>query len=292
MKELVAEPILQARAKLGEGSIWNAEQGVLHWVDIDSFLIHTFDPSTGVDRAIDVGNYVSTVVRRSAAYGGGFMVGLGRSFAHVSDAGVITMVCEVEPLATNRLNDGKCDPSGRFFCGSMAFDLRPQAGGLWILDLKQKAHQVLSDVTCSNGLVWTADARVMYYIDTGLNRLDAFDYDVETGAMTNRRPVLKNTFGGHFDGMTIDSDDNLYICAWQGGAVYKIDPRNGDLLARITVPGVKNVTSCAFGGARLSDLYITSASENADVNEEPNAGALFKVVLSDAQGVPAFEYQG
>jgi sugar lactone lactonase YvrE len=132
----------------------------------------------------------------------------------------------------------------------------------------------------------------MYYIDSNTGTIDAFDYDIETAAISNRRIAATNLWGGYFDGMTIDSEDNLYVAVWQGGAVRKINSRTGKLLATITVPGVKNITSCAFGGENLDELYITSSAHNADLKDEPNAGALFKLKLTDSHGVPAFEFKG
>jgi sugar lactone lactonase YvrE len=290
--QLVAEPILQAKAVLGEGSIWDPMLQVLYWVDIDKFQLHTFDPATGQDSFVNLGRHVGTVVKRSAGGGGGFIVALPDQFAHVDSVGKITAIADVEKGLGNRMNDGKCDPAGRFWCGSMNFKFLPGAGNLWMLDTDHQVHHKLGNVTCSNGLVWTGDGKRMYYIDTFTRHLDVFDYDVSTGAIENRRIAVENTWTGHFDGMTIDADDNVYIATWAGGAVLKIDPRTGDLLARIEVPGVKNVTSCAFGGAKLNDLYITSSANGADLEEEPNAGALFRIRLADAAGLPAFEFQG
>ena len=290
--QFVAEPVLQARAVLGEGAIWDSERQVLYWVDIDKFLVHTFDPASKEDSFIALDTHVGTVVKRSSKKGGGFVVGLGNQFAQVDDKGNAIALAEVEKGLGNRLNDGKCDPRGRFWCGSMNFKFLPGAGNLWMLDTDHKVHHKLGHVTCSNGLVWTGDGRLMYYIDTFTGRLDVFDYDIDTGAIENRRAAVENTWGGHFDGMTIDADDNVYIATWAGGAVLKIDPRSGELLAKIVVPGVMNVTSCAFGGAKLNDLYITSSANGADLKDEPNAGALFKITLTDAVGLPAFEFQG
>ena len=290
--QLVAEPVLQARADLGEGAIWDGDKQVLYWVDIDNFLLHTFDPVTGNNTSIGLGAHVGTVVKRSSAKGGGWIVALPNAFAHVDSHGKMTILVEVEETPENRMNDGKCDPAGRFWCGSMNFHLAPRAGNLWMLDKDRNVHHKLSHVTCSNGLVWTKNAKLMYYIDTFTGHLDVFDYDVATGAIENRRVAVENTWGAYFDGMAIDADDNVYIALWDGGAVLKIDPRTAELLARIEVPGVKNVTSCAFGGAKLNEMYITSSGKGADPEAEPNAGALFKITLDDAVGVPAFEYQG
>lgn len=289
MLELEAEPILKISAVLGEGSLWDWERNVLLWVDIDQFLLHTYDPATGNNTSVNVGDYVGTVVKHA---GGGFVVGLGHRFAHVDEKGKVSTICEVEKNTGNRMNDGKCDPSGRFWCGSMDFNLAPGKGNLWMLDADRHVHHILGNVTCSNGLVWTSDRRLMYYIDTPTGHLDVFDYDDETGAISNRRVAVKNQWGGHFDGMTIDAEDNVYIAAWGGGAVYKIDPQKGTLIAKINVPGVKNVTSCALGGPNMNDLFITSSGKNANPSSEPNAGDLFKIRLDGTTGVRAFEYHG
>jgi sugar lactone lactonase YvrE len=289
---LTAEPILQARAPLGEGAIWNYRDNVLHWVDIDDFKIHTFDPATNQDSSIDVGEYVGTVVRRAPECGGGFIVALTQTIAHVDDAGKVTKLADVDEPPRNRSNDGKCDPAGRFWFGSFNFDLTPGACNFWMMERDHTLHHKLDKIGVSNGLVWTADQSTMYYIDSLSQRLDAFDYNIETGRISNRRSTVKNSWGGYFDGMTIDAEDNVYIALWEGGAVLKLNPRTGKLIERIEIPGCGNITSCAFGGPRLSDLYITSSAKDAKAGNEPNAGALFKITLSDTEGCKAFEYRG
>src|SRR5262249_12373494 len=164
-------------------------------------------------------------------------------------------MAELKETKANRSNDGKCDPSGRFWCGSMTFDFTPGGGNLYMMDHDHNVSLKLDNVTTSNGIVWTKDAETMYYIDTGKNQLDAFDFDNATGEIKNRRVAVSNRWGGYFDGMTIDTEDNVYIAIWGGGKVLKIDPKSGELLDTIKVAGVKNVTSCAFGGADLHDLY-------------------------------------
>jgi sugar lactone lactonase YvrE len=289
---LVAEPILQAQAALGEGAIWDGDQGVLHWIDIKKYLLHTFDPKTGQNTSINVGSPIGTVVKRAAEHGGGFIISLPEKFAHIDSLGTLTVLCELEKGLGNWMNDGKCDPAGRFWCGSQSLDFAVSSGNLWMLDIDHTPFHKLGNVTCSNGIVWTRDAKLMYYIDTVTGNVDAFDFDINSGAIANRRIAFRNIWGGYFDGMTIDADDNVYIAIWQGGAVYKINPKNGQLLSTIKVPGVKNVTSCAFGGPHLNDLYITSSNDGAKPGEEPNAGALFKITLTDVQGLPSFEFKG
>ncbi len=296
-----AQPVLQARASLGEGAIWDSDRSVLYWIDINKNLLHCFDPATGSDGAVDLGEKPGCVVRRSDKMGGGFVLGLPGKFATLKDQKfsaepVPTQFAVIatleENIATNRMNDGKCDPAGRFWCGSMVNDFSHPGANLWMLDKDHDLQLKLSDVTISNGIVWNAAHDTMYYIDTKTNKVDAFNYDNDTGAINNRRTAVVNSSGGHFDGMTIDSDDNIYVAIWEGSAVRKFNPVSGELLATIKVPGVKNVTSCAFGGDKLQDLFITSAAEDANLEEQPNAGALFKISLPDCRGLPANQYLG
>jgi len=287
--ELIAQPVLMAKAALGEGAIWDSQKGVLNWIDIDGFTVNTFDPQSRKNTVIKLPTHVGTVVKRKQ---GGFLVGMGREFAHVDEAGKISVLAQLDEPETNRLNDGKCDPAGRFWCGSMAFDFKPGAGKLYMMDLDHSVQVKVDAVTISNGIVWTADASTMYYIDTKSGHIDAFDYDIATGAITNRRIAVKNSWDGYFDGMTIDTEDNVYVAMWEGSCVLKINPKTAELLAKINVPGALNITSCAFGGADLRDLYITSAIASADAAKYPNSGDLFKITVPDAQGLPAFEYGG
>jgi sugar lactone lactonase YvrE len=289
---LIAEPILNAHAELGEGAIWNCDEGVLHWVDINRFLVHSFNPKTGKNVTINVGAHVGTVVNRSAKHGGGFVVALPNKIAHVAADGKISVLANLEEPPSNRLNDGKCDPAGRFWFGSMDFDFAPGKSQLYMMDHDLKVISKLDGITISNGIVWTSDHKRMYYIDSGTNALDVFDYDIESGAISNRKPVVENKWNGVFDGMTIDKDDNLYIALWGGGAVLKIEPTSGSLIEKITVPGASKVTSCAFGGDELNDLYITSAAENIDPEKEPHAGSLFRLHLDTAKGVRADQFLG
>jgi sugar lactone lactonase YvrE len=289
--ELIARPVLEAHAALGEGPVWDSQKSVLHWVDINNNRVHTFNPESGNDTFIDVGEKVGCLVKRCARGGGGFIVSLPETFAALN-GDQLSPIAKLEQGLGNRMNDGKCDPAGRFWCGSMHPDFTEGAGNLWMMDTDLSVEKKIEGVTISNGVAWSADATTMYYIDTPTGQVDAFDYDIATGAISNRRLAVKNSWGGYFDGMTIDGEDNLYIAVWGGGCVLKINPRSGALLAKIIVPGVKNVTCCTFGGNDLKELYITSSGEGADLKEEPNAGALFHISLPDSQGLPAFEFLG
>ncbi|NUQ66630.1 MAG: SMP-30/gluconolactonase/LRE family protein [Pirellulales bacterium] len=287
-----AELLLDARAVLGEGALWDASRRRLLWVDIEGREVHIFDPAGGDDVAIDVGQEVGTVVPRAR---GGLVLGLRRGIALLDPASrELTMLADPEShLPDNRFNDGKCDPAGRFWAGTISHRRQPDAA-LYRLDPDLSVRRVLEGVVNSNGLAWSLDARAMYYIDTGTHRIDAFGYDRDTGAIRNRRTVVDVPDAmGKPDGMTIDADGMLWVAHWGGGRVNRWDPGTGRLLSTVLVPASRT-TSCAFGGPDLATLYITTARTGMTAEAlaaEPQAGALF-AVRPGVQGLPAFEFAG
>jgi sugar lactone lactonase YvrE len=295
--EVNANPILDANAVLGEGSLWNWRDQILHWVDINGSSVHSFDPSSRLDTSFDIGSenggFVSTVVRRSPAQGGGLIVALKLSIAHINESsGQIQKIVDIPEPASNRLNDGKNDARGRLWIGSMNLEERERAAALYMVDTDLSVHKKLSDVGLSNGIAWSRDNRTMYYIDTALNRIDEFDFDLQSGNIENRRVLVNNAWGGHFDGMTIDDADNIFVAIWAGARVLKLSCKTGELLGTIHVPGALNVTSCAFGGVDLNQLFITSSGEGANREIYPHAGSIFVVNDIDSRGLPAFEFAG
>jgi sugar lactone lactonase YvrE len=272
---------LDARALLGEGAIWNAALQRLHWVDIEAHRVFTYDPATGENRACDVGQKVGTVVPRR---GGGLMLALHEGFAALDpDTGRLRLLPrppEHDPAAA-RFNDGKCDPAGRFWAGTMVLQKGPNPPGrLYRLDADGSMHVMLRGVGTSNGLAWSLDRRTLYYIDTPLQRVDAFDYDDATGTIADRRPVIRIPPGiGRPDGSTLDAEGMLWIAMWDGWGVTRWDPRTGRMLQSIPLP-VARVTSCAFGGPKLDTLYLTSACQGLTREQlatQPLAGGLFQV---------------
>jgi sugar lactone lactonase YvrE len=209
--------------------------------------------------------------------------------------GKVQMVASVSGLpARIRFNDGKCDPAGRLWAGTMELQGEPEMGALYRLDPDRRVHQILDRVTISNGLAWSHDRRRMYYIDTPTFTIDAFDYDLTTGHITNRRvaATVPKDFG-YPDGMTIDGEDMLWVAHFGGGRVTRWKPATGQLLDQIRVP-TKNVTSCAFGGAKLDQLYITTARvalQPSELANEPQAGGLF-IVEPGVTGRETFEFAG
>lgn len=288
-----ADLILDARAGLGEGAVWDSEREMLYWVDINAGVVHTFDPATGEDRAISVGEPVGAVVPRRS---GGLMLAVRRGFASLSpESGGLRLVCDPDGHNPElRFNDGKCDPAGRFWAGTITGRDKPGRAGLFCLFPDLHAEQKLADVTNSNGICWRSDGRMMYYIDTPLQRVDAFDFDPETGSISNRRPVVTVPDDmGHPDGMTIDAEEKLWVAMWGGGAVHRWDPDTGEHLGSVDVPA-SQVTSCAFGGRNLDELYITTARAGLarkELRTQPRAGGLFKAEPG-VQGAKAFAFAG
>lgn len=276
---------------LGEGALWYQDR--LYWVDIIGRRVHIYRPADESYRYIQLDAMVGTVVPRRK---GGLVVALQNGFAFLDeDTGKVTPIADPEAdKPDNRFNDGKCDPEGRFWAGTMALDQRPGAGALYVLHPDGRVEQKLTGVTISNGICWNADATAVYYVDTPTQQVVRFDYDRATGHIENPKVVVEiDPADGSPDGMTIDSDGNLWIALWKGGAVVCYNPETGQRLHKVEVPA-RLVTSCAFGGPDLSDLYITTA--RVDLSEEelaaqPLAGRLFKTRVP-ARGVPAFTFAG
>ena len=291
--DLQAELVLDAKAMPGEGSIWQPKENKLYWIDIEGKALHIYDPATKEDKQFPLGSRVGTVV---PVQNGVALVALQSGIQKINTkTGELSFVNNPLPDTVNlRFNDGKCDPAGRFWVGTMALDSRRKGAALYRMDKDKSIHQMLDSVTISNGIVWTADKKTMYYNDTPTGTIQGFDYDDKTGDITNRRVVVRIPRGGGGpDGMTIDADGNLWVALWGSGSVGKFNPQTGELLQKIIVPA-PNVSSCAFGGKDLDILYITTAraGANADkLKEFPLSGGLFSV-KPGVKGVAAEFYKG
>jgi sugar lactone lactonase YvrE len=289
------ELVLDAKARLGEGAVWDARRQLLYWVDIEGHEVHVFDPAAVHDRSFSLGDSVGTVVPRAK---GGVALTLGRAFALLDlETRRVSVLAEPEEEKVrlgNRFNDGKCDPRGRFWAGTMALSEAPAAGGLYRLDPDGSVRRMLEGVSISNGIVWNASADRMFYIDTPTREVAVFDYDDATGQIQNRRVAARlPTRHGWPDGMTIDAEGMLWIAEWDGACVSRWDPAGGKLLRRIELP-VSRVTSCAFGGPGLDELYVTTAWSRLDPAQrraQTLAGGLFRL-HAGVKGVPAFAFAG
>lgn len=246
------------RCLLGEGPVWDARRSSLFWVDILRGEIHEYRPADGYSHTISVGEYVGAV----APYRDGRLMAAMKSGIVLldPDTGEREAVGHPEAhLPGNRYNDGKCDPAGRFWVGSMSLQEEPGAGSLYMIDHDRSITRQLEGVTISNGLAWSNDHRTMYYIDTPTFEVAAFDYDIATGGISNRRVAIRiPETDGYPDGMTTDREGCLWIAHWDGWQVTRWDPHTGRKIHHIPMPAAR-VTSCAFGGDTGNDLYITSA---------------------------------
>ncbi len=275
--------------EIGEGPVWDERTGEVAWVDILGRRVQLTDPGTGLTRSIDVPLDVGAVVPRAA---GGFVAALQDGFWVVGDGPPRRIAAVAEARSGLRFNDGKCDPQGRFWAGTMAYDEAPGAACLYRLDLDGRSTRVLDGVTISNGLAWSDDGRTMFYIDTPTRRIDAFTFSPVTGAIADRRTVVRIAPGhGSPDGMTIDREGGLWVALWGGSAVHRyLDGR----LDRVVRLPVSQPTSCAFGGPELDELYITSARDGLAPDArlaEPLAGSLFRV-RPGIRGVPPSAFLG
>jgi sugar lactone lactonase YvrE len=286
------ELVLDAGADLGEGPTWDAGAGLLIWVDITGEIVHRFDPASGHDEPFEVGKPVGAAV---PTHSGGLALATRDGFSLFDPAtGAIELVAEVEmEVPETTMNDGACDAAGRFWAGTKDDEGRRPLGSLYRLDADHRVVRVLSRVTISNGIAWSADERTMYYIDSPTYGIDAFDFDLASGDVSNRRRLVELPRAwGLPDGMTIDEEGFLWVAFWGGSAVRRITP-DGDVAAPIEFP-VSRVTSCAFGGEDLSDLYVTSARiglTDAELRAQPQAGALFRL-RPGVRGLPSHPFAG
>jgi sugar lactone lactonase YvrE len=269
--------VFDAGDELGEGATWDAAAQRLVSVDIMRGRVHLFDPLTNEARTIDVGQPVGAAVPRR---GGGLLLAVRDGFARLDlDTETMTFVAHVEfDRPDSRMNDGACDAAGRFWAGTMALDERPGMGALYRLDPDGSTQTMLTGVGISNGIDWSPDGARMYYVDSLTQRLDAFDFDPATGSIANRRTLVAiDPAEGSPDGLTVDAHGAIWLALWGGSSLRRYLP-DGTLDRVLPVP-VTHPTTCAFGGADLGDLYITSATIKLSPGErrqQPLAGGILR----------------
>jgi sugar lactone lactonase YvrE len=283
---------IDARAIVGEGAIWDDEKQVLYWVDIMGNSLYAYDPVADKNTAYHVGQHVGTVVPKNEAE---VMVAVYEGFATFKLASQeLALINNPEAgLPDNRFNDGKCDPAGRFWAGTMAYQNQSTQGALYRMDPDYSVHKMVGNVGISNGLAWSLDQATMYYIDSIPYNVKAYDFDLETGNIGQERIIIDvPQEAGMPDGMTIDEEGMLWIAHFGGGRVCRWHPDSGELLQTIHLP-VSQITSCAFGDKELDTLYITSAAirRSEGAPEEPHAGALFSI-KPGCRGLQSFRFGG
>jgi sugar lactone lactonase YvrE len=246
--------------------------GVLMWVDILASLVHRTDPATGETSTLQPDRHVGAIGLRGET---GYMLVLRNAFAPL-DQDMVGPTEEVFADPEVRMNDGAVDPMGRFLAGSVAYDVTPGRGRLYSREVDGSVSEILEGVTISNGIDWSDDGKTMYYVDTPTQGVDVFDYDLSTGSLSGRRRhVTIPEEHGSPDGITLDAEGCLWVALWGGGKVRRYSP-SGVVLEEVEVPA-SQVTSCAFGGRGLDQLFITTAGERLDLSapEHLLAGSLF-----------------
>ncbi len=288
---LSAEVALPAQARLGEGPLWERDEATLWWVDILAARVHRFSPRSGTDDSFETGSPVGAVGLRAD---GGLVLALEGNFATADRDGrrleAVTGFT-VDTVAV-RFNDGKVDPWGGFCAGTMDRSDERSRGALYRLGPDLAVTVLRTEVACSNGLDWTDDGRYLYYIDTPTRSVDRFAIDPETGGLRRRQRVVRLDGPGMPDGMALDGEGCVWVALWGGGQVRRYTP--GGRLDRVITLPVSLVTSVAFGGDHLDELYITTASDELSAQarrDEPHAGDLFWCAAG-VRGRPSHRFGG
>jgi sugar lactone lactonase YvrE len=291
------ELVVNLECVIGEGPVWDPEARTVYWVDLLGNRIHAWSASGGDVSSMDIGQNAGCIALRkrgglvAALQHGFYLVDFrGRSMERIGDP--------EDDKPGNRFNDGKCDCRGRFWAGTMSKALDSgygdsgPAGSVYRLDPDMAITRKIQGVTISNGMGWSPDDRVFYYIDSPTRTVVAYDYDPETGGISDKRVAVRlpEGFVGMPDGMCVDAEGMLWIALWGGSGLSRWDPSSGRLLERLAVPAL-NVSCCAFGGDGLDELYITTARTGTDTEAFPLAGGLF-TARPGVKGLPAYKFGG
>ena len=280
-----AEQITPSITYHGEGPVWSPSWGGLRFVDMLAGDILTL-ADTGTVTREHVGTVAAVVRPRSR---GGAVIGLERGFGLQSEDGSVDALPELWSQTDIRMNEGGCDPDGRFYCGSKAYDKRQGAGKVYRLDADLSTRVVLEDVTISNGLEWSPDGTLAYYNDTPTGRIAVFDYDRDAGLTDRRTFALVADGNGRPDGLTVDAEGGVWTAVYGSGTVHRYSPEG--TLDQVVEVGPKQVTACTFGGPNLDELFITTSREDLSPDEQPEAGALFRARVGVA-GMPVRPFAG
>ena len=282
-----AEPWTDPVCFHAEGPVWDAPAQALHWVDMLAGEVLTRSGSGGGIRRRKVGDVAAALRPRT---GGGFVVAVERGIALIDPDGGLRRLPELWSDTSVRMNEGHCDPQGRFYCGTMATNEASGRGRLFRVDADLSVDVVLHGVTVSNGLVWSRDGATLYYVDSPTREVAAFAFDAERGQLTDRRTLLTiDSEEGVPDGMTIDTEGRLWVAINGAGAVHCYTT-SGQHVETIEVDAAE-VTSCTFGGDDLAQLFITTSRQGLAPGQDPLAGSVF-TARPGATGPPVAPFAG
>lgn len=277
------ELIADYQCQIGENPLWHPMERRVYWTDIGRGALYRYDPATGQHEQCYSGEPVGGFTLQAD---GALLLFMARgAIARWREGRLDTIVEEIPDERESRFNDVIADPAGRVFCGTMPTPARP--GRLYCLALDGSLKVVLEGIGISNGMGFTPDRKGMYYTDSDPREIYRFDYDAETGTLSNRRMWMRiPEEDGKPDGLTVDAEGHIWSARWDGSAVYRYTPDAVEEL-RIDFPA-KKVSSVAFGGDDLGDLYVTTAlNKGSKATEGQGAGALFRLRLG-VRGLPEF----
>ncbi len=282
------ECIAAAGCLLGEGPVWDGRNGRLYWVDIKKPAVHALDPATGECRRWPMPDEIGAI---GLCRDGGLVAALRRGFAFVDlPQGEVRWIADLEAdVPGNRFNDGKVDPLGRFWAGSMDDAERAPSGHLYRLDPDLSVTRFPAGFVVTNGIDWSHDGRTFYFVDSAARRILAYDFDMASGTPEAARLFARlGETQGYPDGLTLDADDHVWSAHWGGGRLTRYSP-DGSVDRVITMP-VPLCTSCCFGGKNLDILFVTSASIGlgaAALAAAPLSGGVFAIEGLGVRGRPA-----
>jgi sugar lactone lactonase YvrE len=295
MEKMVATLCLDARAHLGECVRWDHEEKLVYWVDINNNRLHRFDPKTGTNDTMDIGENIGCFAQDKK---GGFIAGTRSGYVRITKFGgdLVPLASPDYDRSKARFNDGRCDNSGRFWAGTM-WEPRDRDGGVvYCLEADGRFRADAVPTVITNAMTFSADGKTMTLTDSPKHALWAFDYDEATGTPTNQRVIRKyDPPTGRPDGACVDSEGNIYVAIIQGSRVEKLSP-TGELLAVIELP-VPCPTCCTFGGDDLRTLYIVTGRirmSDEELAAKPEAGGIYSVRIEapHARGIIEPRYAG
>ncbi|WP_274423676.1 SMP-30/gluconolactonase/LRE family protein [Chelativorans sp. YIM 93263] len=280
------ETVLNAQAALGECPVWSVREGVLWWVDIEGPSLNRFDPETGENTAISMDENIGCIGIRN---GGGFIAGLRSGLWLLGEDGSKQQFIAnpQEDTAISRFNDGRVDPWGRFWAGTMYEPRDRPAANLYRVDADLSCHRLAGEIKVSNGVAFAPDRRTAFHADTRAHVIYRYPLDPATGEIGERSVFHRfPDDNGRPDGAAVDAEGCYWSALYEGGRVVRLSPE-GELLEEYPVPA-RCPTMCAFGGSDLKTLYVTSARHGRSAEELadwPQSGNLF-AISTDVAGQP------
>jgi sugar lactone lactonase YvrE len=287
------EHILAVHNTLGEGPVWNADEQALYWVDINNQCYFRFNPATGTHEKTEIGVKIGVLALRAS---GGLVMAVrdGFTFWDAQKQALDYIARTHEDTPQVRFNDGAVDCGGRFWAGSMNEEEGGEMlGTLWRLDPDGSVHEMETHVGTSNGIGWSPDNTTMYFTDSRLHIIYAYDFDASNGEIANRRTFVHTPDEiGVPDGLAVDSEGFVWSARWDGAKIVRYDPE-GKIERVIATPALRT-TSCVFGGPDLDELYITSARIGLSAEQKaqyPLSGDLFRL-KTGIKGLPKYKFGG